>query len=202
MTGRKQIRVGVGFTNTGGMRNDGTGWAVIGTGGDGGTVQKYSVNGYKEPTPSDSQTLMDTSLTVVDGVTTMTFTKYLEEPGEQPIYETGENKGIFAGLDGNDQLEYHKGGDRHKFILTGADAGEVADVPSVEDETETSPTEAVTSPTEAHSHEGHSHEEVDHEEEAPVEEAEPVAEPVEGGSGAGYRSVGLSGVALAAALLA
>lgn len=181
------------------MTNDGTGWAVIGTGGDGGSVQKYNVVGYVKPAPSDSQTLMDTSLTVADGVTTMAFTKYLVEAGEQPIYEIGVNKGIHAGLDGSDELAYHAGGYRFKFEIANSD--DAAGVPPEEGETE-------TSPTEAHSHEGHSHD-TDHDtdestagdEDPAEEEAEPAAEP-EGDSGAGYRSVGLAGAALAAALLA
>mmetsp|Transcript_2025 Transcript_2025/g.4175 ORF Transcript_2025/g.4175 Transcript_2025/m.4175 type:complete len:273 (+) Transcript_2025:124-942(+) len=207
--------VGVGFTNTGKMTNDGTGWAVIGTGGDGGSVQNYRVDGYSEPTPLDSQTLMDTSLTVADGVTTMTFTKYLVEDGQQPIYEIGENKGIHAGLDGSDQLAYHSGGYRFEFNLIGEGTHEETDHEENEDasdtgvEAEEAEPETETTPTEAHSHEGHSHEETEHEDgsdagdEAPAEvPSEPVAEPEDGDSGAGHRSVGLAGAALAAALLA
>lgn len=189
--------VGVGFTDTGGMTNDGTGWAVIGTGGDGGSVQKYNVVGYVEPAPSDSQTLMDTSLTVADGVTTMAFTKYLVEAGEQPIYEIGVNKGIHAGLDGSDQLAYHAGGYRFKFEIGNTDDAD--GVPPEEGETETSPTEAPSQ-----DHEGHSHdtdESTAGDEDPADDEAEPAAEP-EGDSGAGYRSVGLAGAALAVALLA
>ena len=118
-------RIGVGFTDTGKMNNNGSGWAVIGTGGQGGSVKKYRVSGYGKPQEMEGskQTLEDTSLEQSGGKTVMTFTKLLAEAGEQEISTTGPNKGIHAGLSGNNNLAYHMG---HRFSFTLNAGGEAA----------------------------------------------------------------------------
>lgn len=117
--------IGVGFTDTGKMNNNGSGWAVIGTGGQGGSVKKYKVSGYGKPQEMEGskQTLEDTSLEQSGGKTVMTFTKLLAEAGEQEISTTGSNKGIHAGLSGNNNLAFHQG---HRFSFTLNAGGEAA----------------------------------------------------------------------------
>jgi hypothetical protein len=91
-----------------------------------GTVQKYWLDDDTrvDPMDSDRQTLMDASITDVDGTTIMSFTKYLEEDGEFMIFPNGDNPFLYAY--GNDaSLGYHSS--RGSFMLDfGMDEGEDA----------------------------------------------------------------------------
>ena len=100
--------------------------AVVGVPGDG-TVLKYDLDNYTPVAMSaDKQTLRDTSISEVDGKTTMTFTKLLVEDGEVPIVE-GENNFLHAW--GGSVFSYHAG--RNAFTIN--IAGSSTESPSSSD---------------------------------------------------------------------
>jgi hypothetical protein len=97
--------------------------AVIGLPGVG-SVRKYAITGRSESAvqavADERQTLGDATLSQEDGVTTMQFTKLLEEPGEPKIVMNGTNL-VFAFGQAN-ELGYHgsqKGGLTVSFAAGG-----------------------------------------------------------------------------------
>lgn len=103
----KEAWVAIGFTNNGGLMVGSE--AVIGL-PDTGQVLKYFMNSQLNegvvPMPDAQQTLLETSIEQNAGLTTMRFTKILEEPGEVPIAIGGNT---FLGAYGFDNtLFYHE----------------------------------------------------------------------------------------------
>jgi len=76
--------VGIGFSNNGGLMVGSE--AVLGQ-PDEGVVQKWILSSKAgiEPMPDTQQTLIEPSIVQQGGITTLQFTKILEEPGEIPI---------------------------------------------------------------------------------------------------------------------
>jgi len=106
LCGRLEVEIdgwiGLGFSPSGSMANS---QAVIGI-PDEDTVQKYDLaTGRATPMTDDRQTLRDTSIEIVDGKTTMSFTKLLVEDGEVTTEEEGDNTFLFAW--GGSSLGYH-----------------------------------------------------------------------------------------------
>eukprot|EP00584_Thalassiosira_punctigera_P019506 CAMPEP_0172555966 /NCGR_PEP_ID=MMETSP1067-20121228/62037_1 /TAXON_ID=265564 ORGANISM="Thalassiosira punctigera, Strain Tpunct2005C2" /NCGR_SAMPLE_ID=MMETSP1067 /ASSEMBLY_ACC=CAM_ASM_000444 /LENGTH=646 /DNA_ID=CAMNT_0013344617 /DNA_START=62 /DNA_END=2002 /DNA_ORIENTATION=- len=79
------------------------------------SVLKYDLTGTATAMSTDSQTLMNTSITQDDGKTTMEFAKLLVEDGEIPIVEKGEN--TFLHARGGSSLGYHGVTSRVSFKL-------------------------------------------------------------------------------------
>jgi len=117
MEAAAEVWLGIGSSTDGMMIGS---EAIIGTSDEG--VKKYNLNGKSqdqvEMMDEAQQTLMDTSFEQADGMTTMTFTKLLEEEGEIPIM-MGENTFIQAHGSSND-LSYHAARGMFKLELGGA----------------------------------------------------------------------------------
>jgi len=136
LCGRLEVEIdgwiGLGFSPSGNMANS---QAVIGI-PDEDTVLKYDLAiGRATPMNEDRQTLRDTSIEIVDGKTTMSFTKLLVEDGEVRIEEEGDNTFLFAW--GGSTLGYHMS--RKSFTI---DLGSTAQTDSPTPEP-TTPIEAV-----------------------------------------------------------
>jgi len=113
--------ISIGFTNGNGVMVGAE--AVVGLPGSG-EVKKYSLSSYDNsgvlPMPEEQQTLMDATVFQEDGITTMTFTKILNETGEIPI-SIGANTFIGAYGMGN-LFFYHQKRDSFDIDLV---AGEI-----------------------------------------------------------------------------
>eukprot|EP00980_Cylindrotheca_fusiformis_P004262 scaffold918_cov126-Cylindrotheca_fusiformis.AAC.41 len=107
----KEAWVGVGFSSSGGMVPS---TAVIAL-PDTQEVKKYALSIKDESgvnqLPEEQQTLINTGVTQSGGVTTMIFTKILEEGDEVAIdaSENGSNN-IIAAIGGDNTLGFHAGG--------------------------------------------------------------------------------------------
>ena len=93
--------ISIGFSADGSMAGS---QAIIGV-PSAGTVLKYDLTSTATPMSEDRQTLSGTSLTEVNGMVIIEFTKLLIEDGEVPILEGAENTFIYAR--GHNELGYH-----------------------------------------------------------------------------------------------
>jgi len=104
LEGASEAWLGFGISPSGTMEG---GEGIIGLPDDG-TVKKYYLGSSVrvDEMPDEFQTLMSSSITQADGVTTMEFAKYLDEDGEIEIVPNGNNTFLYAVGTGN-ELGYH-----------------------------------------------------------------------------------------------